>query len=414
MTAGLLAHGVGARTDLPLDTATAVTGAVMAVLISIVAVNVLRPATREVAEPGRPVPHAVQRLVDAPALRLVLRVVVLAAALFVTVVALAGPAVPALNLAPWALYLTFWVSIVPVSLVLGPVWRAVNPLRTLHAAVERLAGLGSLAGTRPLPAALGWWPAAAWLALFVWLELVHPDADEPRLVGTFLVTYGLTTLVLALVFGRGWFDRGDGFQACSTLIGRLSPFGRREDGRLVVRSPLEGLHRLRDEPGLVAVAVVLMGSTAFDGLTRTRPWQEEVDPSSIPLGTLGLASMIGATALLHLAGTAVAGRLVREEPLPAAVARVPVAVGAGGPDPDPAPPRAAGRPDPRRRLPGLFAASLVPIAVGYAVAHYASLLLLEGQTTWILASDPFRTGADLFDTAARQIDYRAISPAAIA
>ena len=38
--------------------------------------------------------------------------------------------------------------------------------------------------------------------------------------------------------------RGDGFEVYSTLVGRLSPFGRRTDGRLVVRNPLENLDGL--------------------------------------------------------------------------------------------------------------------------------------------------------------------------
>jgi hypothetical protein len=55
----------------------------------------------------------------------------------------------------------------------------------------------------------------------------------------------------------------------------------------------------------------------------------------------------------------------------------------------------------------------VPIAAGYAVAHYFSLLLLDGQTTWILASDPFDTGLDLFGTAGKVVDYTVVSPRTI-
>ena len=53
----------------------------------------------------------------------------------------------------------------------------------------------------------------------------------------------------------------------------MSPFGRRDDGRLVVRSPLDGVDGLRPERGLVAVVMVLLGSTGFDGLSRTQFWQ---------------------------------------------------------------------------------------------------------------------------------------------
>jgi hypothetical protein len=49
--------------------------------------------------------------------------------------------------------------------------------------------------------------------------------------------------------------------------------------------------------------------------------------------------------------------------------------------------------------PGRYASTVVPIALGYTVAHYVSLLPLAGQNTWILASNPFGVaGVDIFGT----------------
>jgi len=56
----------------------------------------------------------------------------------------------------------------------------------------------------------------------------------------------------------------------------------------------------------------------------------------------------------------------------------------------------------------------VAIAVGYAIAHYASLFLYEGQGTWILLSDPFHTGADYFGTRVDNINYTWVSTTLIA
>ncbi|MGH8827077.1 MAG: hypothetical protein ACRDVZ_05620 [Jiangellaceae bacterium] len=67
-----------------------------------------------------------------------------------------------------------------------------------------------------------------------------------------------------------------------------------------------------------------------------------------------------------------------------------------------------------RRLPLAFAHSLVPIVVGYLVAHYFSLFLFEGQHTLILASDPLGTGADLFGLAGRQVNFSLANPMTIA
>jgi hypothetical protein len=52
----------------------------------------------------------------------------------------------------------------------------------------------------------------------------------------------------------------------------------------------------------------------------------------------------------------------------------------------------------RAALPGLFAHSVVPIILGYVIAHYFTLLVLEGQRTLILLSDPLSNGANIFGT----------------
>jgi hypothetical protein len=49
--------------------------------------------------------------------------------------------------------------------------------------------------------------------------------------------------------------------------------------------------------------------------------------------------------------------------------------------------------------PGAIGAGLLPIAVGYLVAHYLTYLLLGGQRIVIAISDPFQQGWDLFGTA---------------
>lgn len=379
----ILAHGVGSRTDLPVPLFLALYGAGLAVVVSFLALVLLWrvPKLRGDAA-GRPLPLVVQAVADAPVTRWLLRVVVLAATLLVVAVALVGPASPNDNLAAYALYVTLWVGLIPASLLLGAFWRYVNPLRTLHAGLAKITGPPPAEGRLP---SLGYWPAAVSLLVFVWLELVLPGRAEPRTVGVFLVVYGVAQLVAALWFGSGWFARGDGFEVYSTLLGRMSPFGRREDGRLVLRSPLDGVDGLTVDRGLVAVVMVLIGSTGFDGLSRTQFWAEgpgqDAYLTAVP-GTIGLVAMIALATALFLGATLLCGVLTRHAP---------------------------------RRQPGLFAHSLVPIAAGYAIAHYFSLLLLDGQATWILASNPFgREGVDLFGTYGNAIDYTAVSPRAIA
>jgi hypothetical protein len=58
--------------------------------------------------------------------------------------------------------------------------------------------------------------------------------------------------------------------------------------------------------------------------------------------------------------------------------------------------------------------SLVPILIGYTIAHYFSLFLFQGQAGYILASDPFDRGWDLFGTADWKINLLLVSTTAIA
>ncbi|SEG84679.1 hypothetical protein SAMN04489712_11748 [Thermomonospora echinospora] len=445
----LLAHGLGGRSDLPLNGTAAIVGGGVAVLASFLALTVAWRRPRLRPDGGRLLPAALAGALGSPALTVAGRAAALAAAAGVVAVALAGPPGEDENLAPWALYVTFWVGLVPVSVLAGPVWRRVNPLRTLHAALCRLLRTDP-AGRRP-PVRAGYWPAAAWLTGFVWLELVAPHRANPRLVGALICGYAAINVAAALRYGSGWFARGDGFEVYSTLLARLCPLGRRPDGRLVVRTPLAGLAGVRPEPGLTAVACVLIGSTAFDGITRTTYWRDTVDPSSVVAGTVGLATAIAVVAVVYLAAMWACAALTaspavasavpagREGAVPAdtpaaAAALAPVGpAGETGASSGTPARRAAGRPDAgapesasagvpesvssRRRaaaLAGRFAPTLLPIALGYTVAHYFSFLLLEGQMTVILASDPFGAGWDLLGTAGHRIDYDLAGPALVA
>ncbi|ODU03145.1 MAG: hypothetical protein ABS81_15265 [Pseudonocardia sp. SCN 72-86] len=377
----LLTHGVGTRGDLPVPIELAATAAGVVLVGSFLVLGLLwRTPRLRGGDAGRPIAAVLARIVGSPVLRGVLRGVVLVVAVLVVVIGFAGPPDTPDNLAPWVFYVTFWVGLVPASLLLGPVWRVLNPLRTVHAGLAAVLRIDPEGGVRDLPARVGLWPAAVSLAAFAWLELVFPEPSDPRAVAGVLAGYGIVHIGLALVFGRRWFAHGDGFEVWSTLLGAMAPIGRRDDGKLVWRSPFDGLDSVRGLPGLVAVAMVLVGSTAFDGLSRSTVWSDSV-PRGPLFGTLGLVVVTGVVTGLYLLGTWRADPVRRAEPV---------------------------------RLPTAFAHTIVPIAAGYAVAHYFSLFLFDGQLPFVLASDPFGTGADLFGTAGRAVDYSLVGTVTIA
>jgi hypothetical protein len=389
---GILAHGLGGRGDLPVPLWLAQYAAVAALVVSFAMLVAYwrEPRLEGAAADARPLPDALQRFADAPTTRAALRAFGLLLALVTVVVAAFGPNNSAANPAPTWVYVWFWVGLVFASLLLGPVWRLLNPLRTISAGLARLAGDPDQERTRPLPPWVGYWPAAAGLAVFAWLELVYPYRDQPYALLAFFLLYAWAQVVAAFRYGERWYTRGDGFEVYSTLVGHLAPIGRRADGRLGLRNPLAGLAALRPEAGLVAVVCVLLGSTAFDGLSRTRWWNDlllnaDVTASTL-LGTAGLLGCIGVVAATYTAATR-AGEEYRRGGRPA---------------------------NPNDRLVRQFVHSLVPILVGYTVTHYFSLLIFQGQMGYILASDPFGQGWNLFGTADWKMNLLVVSTSAIA
>ena len=374
-TVQVLAHGVGSRQDLPIPFGFALAGAAAALVVSFVVLAVAWHESRfRGDESGRALPAWVTHAVDSALVQWLLRALGLVLAGFTLMTATVAPdgfSNPTAGL----VFVVLWLGLVPASILLGPVWRTMNPLRTLHLVVARAIGREPEdAGLMPLPAWLGSWPAAAGLLAFAWLELVAPDRATTPVLRTFLVTYLVVHAIAVVIFGSRWLDRGDAFEVFSGLFGRLSPFGRRSDGRIVVRNPLANLDGLRPAPGLPATVCVLLGSTAYDSISSSPSWIRWCQSGPLGLTLGGTVGLVGAVVIIfaaYVAATALMGRLA----------------GLG-----------------TREWPGQFAHAIVPIVLGYFVAHYFTLFVIEGQRTFIAASDPFSDGSNWFGTAGRVVD----------
>jgi hypothetical protein len=264
--------------------------------------------------------------------------------------------------------------------LLGPVWRAISPLRTINALLAGVTGGDPDRGLFTYPARLGYWPAAVGLFAFVWQELVHPESVSVEAVRLWCAAYVALMLVGGLLFGSAFYRYADPFEVYSELASKVSVWGRRE-GELVLRSPLANLDTVDPGRGLVAVTAVLFGSTAYDSFHESSAWIRLLQGSEwigrhewavTFVGTLTLLAFCLGVGMIFLLGTMLTGVDERTR---------------------------------RLDLPRLFAHSIVPIIVGYIVAHYLSLLVEQGQQTLIEFSDPFSTGANWFGTADWEVHY---------
>jgi hypothetical protein len=376
----VLAHGLGAREDIPAPTWLAVYAGAVVVLITFFALAALWSSPRlRGSEAGRPIP-GLTKFSDLPVTDLVLRVLGLILLGTFLLVAWAGPDDNGRgNPAPTWIYVYFWVGLIPLSLLAGPVWSRINPLRTLAGLLRRLAPPAELR----ISPRLGHWPAAASLVAFTWMELVYDHAASPRVVATFVTLYCAMHVAIGYLVGPRWFARGEGFEVYATMVARLSPIGRRDDGLIVLRNPLDGLAGTPGSPDLTPVVLAVLGSTAFDGLTRTDRWGRLTNVDSrleyLALGTLGLAAGLLTMSCTYLIAIRVTERLVGEGQL-------------------------------RTR----FAPTIIPVAVGYTVAHYFSFAVFQGQQGVLLANDPFGRGDNWLGLAGGHVNYNLISSNVIA
>jgi hypothetical protein len=364
----LLAHGIGDAGDLPLPLA-AVLYLAAGVVVAAAALAPRRHARRGEAEP-RALPPVVTSIADHPALRAALRLLVLAALMVVVWAAAAGPPEASLNPAPRLVYVVFWSTLVPVSLLLGHVWRAVNPWRTLADGIARLTGDPADEAVSAVPEWLGLWPAAAQLAVFLYFQALLPDSAAVVLL--LLVALTLVQVAGANRYGRAWFTHADPFEVLTGLVARLSPVGRGPDGAVALRRPRFGIADVTRVPGLVPVIGVVMGAALHDFLVDTPLWHAwRGSVGAAQLMALDSATLLGAMLLCGLS--------------------VHLAV----------------------RSASYLVGAFVPVMVGYVLAHDLGVVPVEGQFAFIQLSDPLARGWDLLGLSDRFVPLEPVDPTAV-
>ncbi len=388
----VLTHGVGSRADLPLPFEAVLFGAGTALALSFLLLGMLWPQPRlDGGRAGRPLPAGIARVLGSTPWRWAVGGLGLLALLWTLVAAFAGPQ-DTRNALPYVVFVLVWVGLVPLSWLFGPTtWARLSPVRTLHAALCRAFRLDPGTGVLAMPR-WGWWPGAGGLLLFVWLELVVPGSTQVSVLRLWVVAYLVLHVFVGLLFGNGWFSRGDPFEVWSRLFGQMSVWGRDDRGTLVLRHPLAGLDQLpwRGDQGrgLAATAAVMLGSSAFDSL-REHPsyagWTQTGALRATLVDTLALVATVLVVGIAFVgcarSADAVSGHAVAGRATPGGVAA--------------------------------FAPSLVPVAGGYVVAHYYSLLAFEGQNSLIRLSDPLARGWNLLDLTGATAEPAVIAPSLV-
>lgn len=356
----VLAHQLNERYEAPLPLVAYVAGAALAVAMSFIFVMVRKspeaPAGERVAPQIGPV-HTLPRW-----LRIGLQALGVFAWLWIAAQTFFGGSGDG-DVGTIFLWIYGWVGVALISGLIGPIWPWLNPFATFHQILSAIARQLGVSGGEPAhyPERLGRWPAVIGFLVVVWLELVlRIDGGQP--LGMFMIAYTLVSVAAMAYFGREtWLANGETFSVWFELLGRLPAFaldGSAENGRIIRRPFASGLLYAPwtlDELVLVSLGT---GAIIFDGLSQTQFYFDTFVVNA-PLGSdavirdsISAAVFLGTITFLVLT-----------------VARVLTvrAVGAG----------------------------LLPVAVGYLVAHYLTYLLVDGQRIIIALNDPLQRGTNL-------------------
>ncbi|MGB9395131.1 MAG: hypothetical protein WCB32_10130 [Pseudolabrys sp.] len=392
------AHGFGQRYDLPLPLSLYLYGTAAVVVVTFVIVGLFVRHTAEARHRPRLdlLGHAAGKIIAHPGVILLLKLV--ATVLFVVTVTAGfiGDQNPYRNIAPTMVWIIVWVGVAYVSAFVGDLWALINPWRTIFdgaAWMYKRVGNGRDFSYRlPYPAALGVWPAVVLLLAFSWIELVYPTPAVPTHIACFAAGYSVLTWTGMTLFGREtWMRHGELFSVVFGTFARFAPTEARTGPRpeLILRPFGAGLLDGRSaSSSMTAFVLLLLSTVLYDGLLNTPEWtilENAIgaffrSPGKFELIAVRSAGLV-AFWLLFLG----AYRLI---------AAMMSAAAGGSRSP--------------REIAQHFAFTLIPIAIGYHLAHYLVFLLVQGQYIIPLISDPVGWGGNLFGTAGDRVDIAII------
>ena len=417
------AHGFGERTELPVPLGYFLIGAGLAVALSFVFISVLVKISPESSYWRLNLIGSGWSKATLTSPITLLPVKLLSVFLLGLVIAtgFVGASNSLINFSPTFVWIIWWVGMAIAVAIVGNIWALTNPWKILFTWAEGLYRVirpgRELSLGREYPAKYGIWPALVLFVLYTWVQDAYPNSHVPTQIAIMVVVYSVITFGGMAIFGKHqWLKKGEAFsvvfgllsrfsitevrvidrdacQACSTecqdregiCVDCYECFEQAKTREVNLRPPAIGLDR--NEPvtnDVLALVVLMLATVTFDGFSATSAWAEfqtfvvnlfgsgdgEIFNSLVLADTLGVLLVPVGFFLVYLFFSKLMAGSVNGEIGALEMARI-------------------------------FSYSLIPIALAYNIAHFITLLLIQGQLIVPLASDPFGSGWDLFGT----VDY---------
>lgn len=271
---------------------------------------------------------------------------------------------PMHNLMTLVFWTGVWIALPLASLLLGNLWRVINPwtapVRIARILIGRTGGIGL--------SRLGYLPAVIGYGGFVWFQIISLSPDDPFVLASTAACYWLVIFVLSVAEGEEWLEQGEFLTVLMGWLSRVSPLWV-ENRRVMVGWPGAQVLRMPPlSPSAIAFVTLALAALTFEGLSETFWWLGLIGEN--PLEPTGRSAVMGANTLgLTLIWVLTAGSIL-------------TAIRLG------------------RWLGGAFRAgpimlSFLAIAAGYHAAHNLVTLLTAGQFTLAALNDPLFRGDSL-------------------
>ena len=427
------AHAFGQRYDLPIPLNYFLVGAVATVFLSFVLIGLfVQRHPEKFSYPRLDLLRASLKLDmkigsvrSSQVFAAVIRAVSVLVFLLLLIVGFFGTDRAVENLSPTFIWIIWWVGMGYVVALVGNVWVFINPWKITFEWYRKLRGHAGEPEDPPFtyPQGLDVWPALLLFFLFAWAENVYTGAFRPFTLSVLVLMYSIVMWIGMAAFGKHvWLRNGEAFTVLFGFFSRFSPTELRVTNRDVCRDcgsecrlepecvdcydcyeyAAPGDRQLNLRPFAVGLAlperqlkaghvkvataafvVLALATVSFDGFQDTETWVNmRTDMLSLTtsdvVDTVALVLAPILFAAVYLAFAWGIRTLSREE---AGLIEVASA----------------------------YVFSLVPIALAYNLAHFISLLLIQGQLAIPLASDPFGFGWDIFGTAEYRLNLNIIS-----
>ncbi|MFP1632588.1 hypothetical protein ACLB6G_12685 [Zhengella sp. ZM62] len=262
---------------------------------------------------------------------------------------------PLENPLPLAVWTVWWIVLLFLQALTGDIWRWLNPFAAMAWLLERAGRTTALV---PLPEAAGTLPAIVLYLAFGCFYLADIAPDDPDRLAAILSGYLGFTLAAMVLFGpRDWLARGEFVTVIMGLMAWVGPIARHDGGW---RIGLWGHAIAKGKPltaSLALLVLMMMATGSFDGINETFAWLAFIGVN--PLEFPG-RSAVWLQTVLGLLATMLAF---------AAIFAAAIWTGL----------KLAGEPG---RFGETFcrqAGAILPIAAGYHLAHYLTVLLVNGQ-----------------------------------